>query len=216
MRWLGLLALLFVACAEPRPQPRASRAKSPIHRVAGRAARSVSLSLTDALGGAVRLGAGQERVAVVVFMSRSSGDESKKFLRALDEKLLNGPVDSIGVVDLERYGGLWRSIAERRLRSALVEGRAARKERRLACGADASPSFVDRWHLIGDFDGAVLGAFGVDREPPHPVAYVVDRSGALSGPYSELGALVDAAQRSASASRSGRDSRLSRRARTLR
>jgi hypothetical protein len=186
-RRVALVAALFAACAQPLP-----RARAPIHRVAGHEARRVSLSLTDVLGGPVRLGRGQERVAVVVFMSKQSRYESAELLRRLDERVLNRPVDSIGVVDVSRYSGFVRGIAERRLRQSLVDGRAKRRERRLALGIDASAVLVDRWHLIGDFSGAVLDAFGVEREPEHPIAFVVDRSGAVRGPYRDLEPLLGA------------------------
>jgi hypothetical protein len=185
---VALVAVLWAACAQAPPPA----THVPIHRVAGHEARRVSLTLTDVLGGPVRLGHGQERVAVVVFISKQSRDESAELLRRLDERVLNRPVDSIGVVDVARYSGFTRGIAERRLRQSLVDGRAKRRERRLALGIDASAALVDRWHLIGDFNGAVLDAFGVEREPVHPIAFVVERSGAVRGPYRDLESVLGA------------------------
>jgi len=215
MRRVALAAVVLAACAHaPAPAP------SPIERVAGHEAKRVSLSLTDALGEPVRLGPGQPRASVVVFMSKASSAESAELLRKLDEQAVTAPIDQVGVVDVARYSGFVRRIAERRLRQSLEEGRVKRRRRRLALGLDASQAIVDRWHLIGDFDGAVLEAFGVQTEPKHPVAFVVDRSGAVSGPYydlqSLLGAVGAATGSPASAAHSGAAARASSVARSER
>jgi len=166
-------------------------------QAAAHAAPVGRLALEDVLGEAVSLPcAGQQlKATVLFFMSKRSKDESAAFARAVDEKLLNGPVQSVGIVDLRRYGGIWRGLAMSRLRKSASDGRDHRRERRVARGIDASPEVVNRWHLIGDFDGSIFERFGVEREPARPIAFVLDRAGELRGPYSELTGLFDAVAR---------------------
>jgi len=153
---------------------------------------TVQLDVKDVLGAPVRLGNDQERVTVVVLISRTSKDESSELLKGFDEKLLNAPLESVSIVDMRKYGGIMHSLAERQLRKSAEEGRTRRKQRREAQHADASDSMVNRWHLIGDYDGKLFEKFGVSAEPQHPVAFVVDMTGGLHGPYGELSTLVAA------------------------
>src|SRR5437016_3890019 len=90
---------------------------APLQKSAPACSDGLHLWLTDALGDPVVLGApDQRRVTIVVFMSRGAKEEAAGFLRTLDEKLLNGPVESLGVVDLRKYGGLTRDLAQWRLK----------------------------------------------------------------------------------------------------
>jgi hypothetical protein len=208
-----LFALLVAGCAgEKAPPP--PRTPADVQRVSG---REIDLSLGDVLGRPVRLG-GQAPVAVVVFISRESKEESSELLRRLDERLLNAPIETVGIVDLRRYGsGLMRKIATRKLKQSAEDSRNRRRERREAKGSDASPANVDRFHLVGDFDGSIYSKFGVEEEPDHPVAYVVQRSGAVQGPYRDADSLAAAvgqalAERGASKSARNQPKDSSRRA----
>src|SRR5262245_5706997 len=69
---------------------------------------TVQLDVKDVLGAPVRLGNNQERVSVVVLISRTSKDESSELLKGFDEKLLNSPVESVSIVDMRKYGGIMR------------------------------------------------------------------------------------------------------------
>lgn len=154
-------------------------------------ARRVQLSTRDVLGEPVRLGsAEQQRVTAVFFMSRTCKEESADFVRRFDEQVLDAPVESVGIVDVRKYGGLTRSIAQWQLRKAANVARTHRRERRERNGVDASAQFVNRWHLLGDFDGSLFKQFDVEAEPAHPLALVVDLSGTVRGPYRDLQSLL--------------------------
>src|SRR6478735_1100646 len=78
----------------------------------GQAAEPVHVSLQGVLGDSVCLGAPEQaRPTIVYFMSRSAKDESSSFARAVDEILLNAPVESVGTVDLRKYAGVLRRLA---------------------------------------------------------------------------------------------------------
>jgi hypothetical protein len=156
-------------------------------------AAPLPLRLEGVLGEPIALGPpAQARTTIVFFMSRATRDESAAFARAVDEQLLTAPVESIGIVDMHRYGGLLRGLAMSALRRATAEGRQRRRERREAHRVDASPTVVDRWHMVGDFDGTLFDRFGVGRDPAHPVAFVLDRAGGLHGPFRDAASLVSA------------------------
>ena len=151
--------------------------------------------VTDALGERVRLGE-PELTTVVVFLSRGTADEAADFVRQLDEELLNRPVQMVGIVDLHRYSAL-RRLAEIRLKTSAKESRQKRRDRRVARGADASDLYVNRWHVVGDFDGGLLARFGVSPDSARPVAFVVGRCGKRSGPFSEVPATLRAVDHAA-------------------
>lgn len=160
------------------------------------AAPSLPVEMRGAFGERVVLG--QARTTILVFMSRRAPDESASFGREIDERTLAADVDSIAVVDLRRYGGWLRRLVDARLRRSAEEALARRRERRLAQHADASDAAVGRWHLVGDFDGALSARFAVAADPEHPLAFVLDRHGATRGPFrgvSELVAAVGQAMR---------------------
>jgi hypothetical protein len=198
MRMLLLLALVAGCGAQPPPRgllagPVQKRAHCP---------EGLHLSLTDALGDHVKLGAPDQReVTVMVFMSRGGKDEAADFLRSLDERLLNEPVESVGVVDVRKYSGLMKPLAEHQLSKAAGDGRDKRRKRREERGLDASAESVDRWHLIGDFDGKVLEKFGVEPEPQHPLGFVVDKCGQVGGPHKDVDGLISAVDQAMSGSK---------------
>lgn len=153
----------------------------------------VKLSCDGVLGDHVSLGQpSQLRPTIVFFMSRRAQDESSSFARAIDEQLLDVPIEEVGVVDTHRYGGLLRGIAMRHLKSSANEALQHRRERRINKGVDASPERVNCWHLIGDFDGSLFALFGVEPEPAHPLAFVVDRSGTVAGPFRDVAGVLSA------------------------
>jgi hypothetical protein len=154
--------------------------------------------VTGALGESVRLGE-RNLTTIVVFLSRGGADEAADFIRQLDEQLLNRPVQMIGVVDLRHYNVV-RRLAEERLKKSTAESRQKRRERRIERGLDASATFVDRWHVIGDFSGSLLERFGVSPEPPKPVAFVVGACGVRTGPFLELDATLRAVDHAAASS----------------
>jgi hypothetical protein len=161
--------------------------------VSGYAAAPVHLSLQGVRGESVCFGSPEQaRTTIVYFMSRRAKEESSAFARAVDEVLLNAPVESVGAVDLRRYAGMLRRLATSYLRKSGDEALAHRRERRVAKGIDASDEVVNRWHLIGDFDGSLFGRFGVESDPPHPLAFVLDRAGAVQGPFRDVQSLVSA------------------------
>jgi hypothetical protein len=143
-----------------------------------------AIGAADALGERVQLGPGQKRIAVVYFMSERAKDESAALARTIDERLLNAPMDTIGIVDVRKYGFL-KSLVNSHLRKAEWESRDHRRVLRLEHGIDASPEFVNRWHLLGDFDGKLFDRFSVEKNPARPVAFVLDKSGEVHGPYRE-------------------------------
>jgi hypothetical protein len=152
---------------------------------------TLPLVLDGVLGDRVELGSPQQkRTTVVIFMSRRSKDASSGFARSIDEKLLNGPVESVGIVDVRKYSGLMRRLAQSYLRKSAEESRSRRRDRRTAAGIDASAEFVNRWHLVGDFDGSLFARFGVDAEPDKPLAFVLSRDGSVRGPYRDVDALL--------------------------
>ena len=156
-------------------------------------AASLHFTVEDVLGARVAVGApGQARPTIVIFMSRRCSDASAAFARGVDEALLDQPVDSIGIVDVRRYGGMLRRLATSYLRKSAHEAQQHRRQRRVARGIDASPEVVGRWHLVGDFDGALFARFGVTAEPARPVAFVLGRSGAVHGPYGDVPSVVAA------------------------
>ncbi len=157
------------------------------------AADPVQLSMQGVLGDAVHLGPpAQARTTIVYFMSQRAKDASSAFARTVDETLLNAPVEAVGIVDVRRYGGLMRRLASSYLRKSADEALAHRRERRLASGLDASAEFVNRWHLVGDFDGSLFERFGVEREPARPLAFVLDRQGGVHGPFAEVAGVLAA------------------------
>lgn len=162
---------------------------APIARA--RAAGPVRLDLRDVLGERVALPAAA-RATVLLFMSRRAGDECNAFGRDLDEQLLDAPIESVAFVDVRRYAGWLRRLAESRMKKSALEAREHRRARRLEHGANASSDVVNRWHLVGDFDGALFSQFGVEGEPEHPLAFVLDPKGALRGPFREVRAVVAA------------------------
>lgn len=162
-------------------------------------ASAIELHVTDVLGKQVSVAS--KLPTVLIFMSRSAKDASSAFARAVDERLLDRPIESVGIVDVRKYGGLLRSLATKYLKRSAEDAKVKRRERREARGVDASPAAVDRWHLVGDFDGALFAQFGVEAEPKQPLAFVVDCGGALHGPYRDVDPLVAAV---ASASPAGR------------
>ena len=182
-----LLALcLFVGCAHP-----ATRLAGPIQKTGGCLERRFDVK--DSLGESVALGANEEQLTtVVVLLSRAASEDASQFIRQIDEHLLNAPVQIVGIVDLHRYGGLARSLAERSLRKAAAESREKRRKRREAQGVDSSPTFVNRWHVIGDFAGRLLGRFGVALDPKEPVAFVVTSCGQVRGPFHDVDATLAA------------------------
>ncbi|MCU1281683.1 MAG: hypothetical protein JWM53_5229, partial [bacterium] len=123
-------------------------------------------------------------------MSQRAREASSTFARAVDESLLNAPVEEVGIVDVRRYGGVLRRLASSYLRKSADEVLVHRRERRLARGVDASPEFVNRWHLIGDFDGSLFDRFGVEYEPARPLAFVLGRDGALHGPFADVASVL--------------------------
>jgi hypothetical protein len=184
--WVAILA----GCATNPAHGKRNLVAGPIQKH-HRCDEGLRLKLTDALGDPVAIGAPEQaRVTVVVFMSRSAKDEASDFLRELDQKLLNSPVESVGVVDVRKYGGVMRSVATWQLKRAAENSRAKRKERRQQQGLDASKEYLDRWHLVGDFDGKLLEQFGVEAEPQHPVAFVVDRCGTIGAPHRDVAGLM--------------------------
>jgi hypothetical protein len=153
-------------------------------------ASAVELHLVDVLGNRVDVTA--PAPAVLIFMSKRAKDASAAFARDVDQRLLAVPVESIGIVDVRRYGGLLRKLATSYLKRAAEDARVTRRERRQARGVDASPAAVDRWHLIGDFDGTIFGRFGVAPDPEQPLAFVLDRGGDVHGPFRDVERVVAA------------------------
>jgi hypothetical protein len=214
-RWV-LVGLLFASCIQ-KPPPRPQIA-GPVQKRRARCQGGLRLTFNDALGEPVHLGApGQERVTVVVVMSRSAKNEDAEFLRELDEKLLNGPVDFVGIVDVRKYGGAFvRGIAERKIKQGEKDARAGRRKRREDRGVDASEEYVNRWHLVGDFEGDLLTHFGIDEEPDRPVAFVLDRCGRVGAAHYEVSGVLAAVAHAQPrrAARKGAASPASSRART--
>lgn len=207
MRLTALLVVALAGCMPRYPTPQQTTARHPHRRtLAGpmqpeRApvdvppARTVQLTADDVLGEKVRLGADQPRLAVVFLLARECRDESADLARGVDEQLLSSPIDQIGIVDMRAYSGTLRSLATWQLKRSALEGRTRRKQRREQHHVDASPGEVDRWHLVGDFDGALFKRFGIDPHLPHPLAFVVERDGVLRGPYRDVASVVGEVQR---------------------
>jgi hypothetical protein len=184
--------LILASCAEaPSTRPLVAGPIQPSPKARASAGRTIELSAADVFGVPVRVGtADHSPVTVVFFMSRESRDESAELARGVDEGLLDAPVEQVGIVDVHRYGGITRSFALGRMRKSVEEARASRRQRRLEHHADASPAAVNRWHLIGDFDGALFRQLGVELDLEHPVAFVVEAGGRLHGPYHDVGDVV--------------------------
>jgi hypothetical protein len=199
-----LIALACASCATTEPAITVSTTPPATRRtrhklVAGplpssQPRRTVQLDAEDVAGQPVMLGApAQPRVAVVFFLSRQSREESGDFIGSVDEKTLDTPIDQIAIVDLHKYSGIAiKPIAMRQMRKSMPASLASRRQRREARGVDASEEAVRRWHLIGDFDGSLFARFQVAADPMHPVAFVVDRSGELHGPYTDVTQVVSA------------------------
>jgi len=158
---------------------------------AGRAS-AFELRAVDVLGRSVDASRGP---TVIFFMSKRCKEASAAFAKAVDERLLDQPVESVGVVDVRRYSGFLRGMCTSYLKRSAEESRVKRRERRQARGVDASQTAVDRWHLIGDFDGSLFERFGVGRDEKLPVAYVVDPKGKLHGPYRQAATVLSAVDR---------------------
>jgi hypothetical protein len=158
------------------------------------AQRLAPLHLTDVLNNELQLGAAARPSlpTVIIFMSKSAKDASATFARTVDERLLDRPIESIGIVDVRRYSGVLRRLATSYLVRSAEEAKVRRRERRQARGVDASAQAVDRWHLVGDFDGSLFARFGVAAEPKQPLAFVVDPAGTLHGPFHEVDKVIAA------------------------
>lgn len=163
-------------------------------------ASAFELRAVDVLGRAVDASRGP---TIFFFMSKRCKDASAAFAKAVDERLIDKPVEQVGVVDVRRYSGLLRSLCTSYLKRSTEESRVKRRERRQAKGVDASQAAVDRWHLVGDFDGSLFSRFGVEAEPKQPLAFVVDAAGTLHGPFRDVEPVV-AAVSSPSATPAGR------------
>jgi hypothetical protein len=161
--------------------------------VARASAAPVQLSLVDVLGNQVQVAAASHMPTVLIFMSKSAQAASATFARQVDERLLDRSIESIGIVDVRRYGGILRRLATSYLKRSAEEAKVRRRERREARGVDASPAAVDRWHLVGDFDGSLFSRFGVAAEPSQPLAFVVDGAGERHGPFYDVDRVVAAA-----------------------
>ncbi len=157
------------------------------------AASAVRLDVDGVLGEHVALGPPtQARTTILFFMSRRAQKESVAFGREVDERLLDAAVESVAFVDVRPYGGWLRRLAMSRLKQSATEAREHRRERRVAHGADASSEVVNRWHLVGDFDGSLFSRFGVESDLSHPIAFVLDRGGALLGPFHDVSGVLAA------------------------
>jgi hypothetical protein len=155
--------------------------------------RIADLRIVDVLGNQVKVAATPARLpTVLIFMSKNAKEASAAFARAVDERLIDRPVESFGIVDVRRYSGMLRNLATSYLKRSAEEAKVRRRERREQRGVDASPAAVDRWHLVGDFEGALFSRFGVEAEPKQPLAFVVDAAGALHGPFREVEPIVAA------------------------
>jgi hypothetical protein len=141
------------------------------------------LQIVDVLGATVRIAVPAAAPTVLIFMSRRSQDASAALARAVDERLIDRPIESIGIVDVRRYAGMLRGLASSRLRRAAEQAKERRRERRQARGVDASAAAVDRWHLVGDFDGSLFARYAVAADLQQPLAFVVDCAGRLHGPF---------------------------------
>jgi hypothetical protein len=210
-----LLALsLVLGCANSSSSSSHGRLAGPIQKTGACSERRFDVK--DSLGESVSLGSNEEQLTtVVVLLSRAASEEASQFIRQIDERLLNAPVQIVGIVDLHRYSGaLSRSLAERSLRRAANDSREKRRQRRQKQGVDASPTFVNRWHVIGDFAGKLLARFGVQPEPPEPVAFVVNSCGQVRGPFHDVNATLAAVGHGvpAKTARTSSSSRASRRA----
>jgi hypothetical protein len=151
----------------------------------------LKVTIRDSLDERIELGAPlQQFVTIVLVTDPSAQDKTTTLFRELDERLLNAPVETVGIVDLRRYAGIARRWVEWRLRKAAGEARAARRTRRERRGVDASAPFVDRWHLVGDFSGELLARFG--GHGALPAAFVVDRCGTVRGPLRDATAVLAA------------------------
>jgi hypothetical protein len=135
-------------------------------------ARAVELAIDDVLGEHVHIGG--DGVSIVYLMSRAARDEAKALVRAVDERLAGRKVDAIGIVDLHRFGGMFK-------RMALSAMQRSQRE-----------AHTRRWHLCGDFDGALFARFAVERDPAHPLAFVVDKHGEVRGPFASAEAVLGA------------------------
>jgi hypothetical protein len=157
------------------------------------AARSVRLDVDGVLGERVALGPpAQARTTILFFMTRKAKDECTAFGREIDERLLDVAIESVSFVDMHPYSGILRGLAMSHLKKSAQEALQHRRERRVARGIDASSDVVNRWHLVGDFDGALFSRFGVDAELAHPLAFVLDKSGTLLGPFHDADAVLTA------------------------
>jgi len=168
---------------------------------AGRAA-AFELHAVDVLGRSVDAAAARGPT-VFFLMSKRCKEASAAFATAVDERLVDKPVESVGIVDVRRYSGLLRGLCTSAMKRSVEESRNKRRERRQARGVDASAAAVDRWHLIADFDGSLFARFGVAGDPEQPLAFVVDAAGALHGPFRDVDRVV-AAVSSPSAAPAGR------------
>ncbi len=160
--------------------------------VARASATPLELRIVDVLGNPVKVAPAAPAPTVLIFMSRTAKDASAAFARAVDERLIDRPIESIGIVDVRRYGGMLRGLATSYMRRSAEESKVKRRERRQQRGVDASPAAVERWHLVGDFDGSLFSRFGVAAEPAEPLAFVVDSRGALHGPFRDVDTVVHA------------------------
>jgi hypothetical protein len=162
---------------------------APGAQAVGGSARAV----TGVLGDVVALAPPEQaRPVILFFMSPNAKEESVSFGREVDERTLDADVESVAIVDLHRYGRWLRSLVLSRLRRSAEEVRAHNRTRRQARGLDSSDGAVNRWHLVGDFDGSMFSRFRVAPDPQHPCALVLDTRGALHGPYRDVAAVVAA------------------------
>ena len=162
-----------------------------IGRVAGAGTLApLHLVLDGALGERIAVGPPEQARTMVVFvMSRRAQEESSAFGRTVDEHTLDADLESVAIVDLRRYGGWLRRLASARLHRAAEDALARRRARR---PPHSDEQAIRRWHLVGDFDGSLLGRFAVAPDPAHPLAFVLDRGGALHGPFHQVAEVLTA------------------------
>jgi hypothetical protein len=196
---LGIAALLGgIVAATGQDSLARETPPSSHHSPAKTSAHVVHLSTNDVLGQPVRLGPGTKApVTVVFFVNKKSQQQSEQLASQVDRGLSDRRVAEVTIVDAHKYGGMLKSEAMKRLKKAAENTRLQRQQRQQQQQkerhARASRKSPDRWYLVGDFDGSCFRAFGLPQDTPLPVAFVVARSGTVSGPYREASAVVAAA-----------------------
>ena len=139
-----------------------------------------SLEVTDASGQVVRVPA-ENRPVVLFFFERGASEEVREIAAEISPRFPGAMI--VNVIDLRGVPELLEGVARERVEAAIDDAvRAERKAWREA-GLEPPPDARRRIHLVPDFEGKILRAYGAGEGEVHVV--VVDAKGRVAADFDE-------------------------------